>query len=169
MGKNYTKKFSSGKWLKKGKDFLSGELLELLNQGVEVPSSFGGTQDAFLARTAKGEEGNIGLNQTSINNLIDAYGEDAENWVGKKVKAWLFPDFKDGKPTLKLIVSHPEATITDKGFSLPEGVGVKADKPAKKTMKKVVPKEEIPVIEEDNDISDEDDEEGIDVSKIPFN
>lgn len=163
--KKYTKKSSIGAWLKKGEDFKTGELLEILNEGAEVDSQFGGSQTAFMARTAKGKEGNVGFNQTSINNMIDAYGEDAEKWIGQMVKVWIFPDFKDGKMTQKLIITHKDAELTAKGFVLPKGTEMATPATKKKVMKKETKSEEIPIIEE----GEEEESDEIDVEKIPFN
>lgn len=113
----YTKKVSTGAWLKKGEDIKDGDIITIASEGKEVEGQYG-PQEIFLAKTKDGKEGNIGMNQTSINNLIDAYGDDSISWIGKDVKVWLFKDFKDGKMVYKMILSHPDAEMTEDGFKL---------------------------------------------------
>jgi len=44
--------------------------------------------DKFVMTISTKEEGmfNVFLNQQSINNLVDAYGEDDKDWLGNNVK-----------------------------------------------------------------------------------
>ena len=83
----YKKRVSLGVFLKKGIDFKENDLIEIMNEGKQVEGLYG-MQDVFLAKLSDGKEGNVSFNSTSINNFIDAYGEDSKNWVGKKVKVW---------------------------------------------------------------------------------
>ena len=84
----YTKKLSvSGEYAKKGVDYNHGDILMILNEGQKVTGNFG-EQDVFRVKTKNGEK-NLTFNQTSLNNIIDAFGPDAKNWVHKEVKVWL--------------------------------------------------------------------------------
>ena len=83
----YTKKISVGAFLKKGVDFRDGDMMTIANEGKQIEGQFG-TQDVFLMKLADGREGNISFNQTTINNLIDGYGDDSIKWIGKPVKVW---------------------------------------------------------------------------------
>ena len=118
MSKIYEKRVSVGAFLKKGTDFKDNDLLEIGNEGKEVPGEFG-TQDVFLVKLATGKEGNIGFNQTSINGLVDAFGPDAVNWIGKKVKAVKVKQNVAGKFIDVWYFAHPEAELTENGFVLP--------------------------------------------------
>jgi len=40
-------------------------------------------------KLANDEERSLWLNQTSINNLVEKYGEDDKLWIGKPVKVLL--------------------------------------------------------------------------------
>jgi len=124
----YQKKLSSGPFLKKGIDIKDKDLLEVANEGKQVQGNYG-MQNIFLVKTADGKEGNVEFKQSSINNMIDAFGPDAINWVGKKVKAWIFNDIKDGKPIIKLIITHPDAELTSAGFVLPKSVKSEPEAP----------------------------------------
>ena len=109
----YIKKTSVGAYLKKGEDIKDGDIVEIANEGKQVEGQFG-RQDVFLIKT-KNKEGNISFNQTSVNNMIDAYGEDSINWIGEKVKVWAIMSNVQGKMTKVYYFSHPEAEISDDG------------------------------------------------------
>lgn len=110
----YQKRVSVGAFAKKGVDVKDGDLITVANEGKQVVGQFG-EQDVFLVKLANGEEKNLNFNQTSINNLVDAFGEDGKNWVGKQVKVWLIRSNVQGKIIPVLYVSHPSATIDDDG------------------------------------------------------
>lgn len=118
MSKTYEKKVSVGAWLKKGEDFKDGDMVEIGNEGQEVNGEFG-TQNVFLIKTKDGKEGNVSINQTSINGFIDAFGKQAENWVGKKVKVFKIKQNVSGRFIDVYYFAHPEAELTESGFKLP--------------------------------------------------
>jgi hypothetical protein len=99
----------SGKYVKKGEDIKNQDIIKILDEGQKAPGKFG-DQDVFTVQTDKGEF-LIGMNQTSINNMIDVFGPDSKNWVGKKVKVWLIQDFKEGKLIWKLYLTHPDQIL----------------------------------------------------------
>jgi hypothetical protein len=138
----YKKTLSMGAFLKKGIDFKEGEIIEIANEGKKIEGQFG-TQDIFLVKLTNGKEGNVSINQTSVNSFIDAWGEDSINWIGKKVKTWKIKQNVAGKFLDVWYFSHPEAELTEVGFVLKD---------------KEIKNNEIPVIEE----------EDIDVKDIPF-
>jgi hypothetical protein len=111
----YTKKISVGAFAKKGEDYKEGDLLTIANEGKKIPSSFDPekTQDVFLVKLPKGDEKNINVNQTSINNLIDAYGGESVQWVGKQVKVWLITQSVSGKLQKVTYLSHPLAEMVE--------------------------------------------------------
>lgn len=113
----FQKKVSLGNYLKKGVDFKDGDLLEVLNEGKEVSGEYG-TQNVFMVKIGD-KEGNVSFNQTSINGLIDAYGEDSIGWVGKQVKASKVKQNVAGKFIDVWYFSHPDAELTENGFLLP--------------------------------------------------
>ncbi len=115
----FTKKTSVGAWLKKGEEIKDEDIITIASQIKEIEGGQYGPQQVCLAKTKDGKEGNVGVNQTSINNLIDAYGEEDMDWVGKEVKVWLMKDFKDGKLQYKMYLSHPNAEMTEDGFVIP--------------------------------------------------
>ncbi len=118
MSKEYTKKVTVGQFLKKGIDFKDNDQVEIANEGKDVEGQFG-TQTVFLIKTGDGKEGNVSINQTSINGFIDAWGKDASNWVGKKIRVVKIKQNVSGKFIDVYYFSHPEAELTENGFILP--------------------------------------------------
>lgn len=110
----YKKRVSLGNFLKKGEDFKENDILEILDEGKQEEGKFG-TQDIFMLKTSDEKEGNVNLNTTSINNLIDAYGEDSKNWIGKKIKVWTLRSNIQGRMILVYYFSHPDAVLNDEG------------------------------------------------------
>lgn len=119
----YTKKVSVGAFLKKGEDFKDGDIAEIANEGKQIEGQFG-MQDIFLIKV-NDKEGNVGFNQTSINNLIDGYGDDSINWIGKKVKIHAILSNVQGKMIKVYYFLHPEAILdeTTGQFVLPNKDG----------------------------------------------
>ncbi len=77
--------------------------------------------------------------------MIDAFGEDSKNWIGKKVKVWAIRSNVKGKMINVYYYSHPDAILEDDGvFAIPG--------------KDKVKKDGIPIVEE----------EEIDPKDIPF-
>ena len=109
----YQKKISVGAFFKKGVDFRDGDIVEIASEGKQIEGQFG-TQDIFLIKLSDDKEGNIGFNQTTMNNLIDGYGKDSLNWIGKKVKVWGILSNVQGKMIKVYYFLHPD-TILDEG------------------------------------------------------
>lgn len=129
----YKKHVSVGAFLKKGEDYKDGDVVEICNEGKQIEGKFG-TQDIFQIKLANGQEGNANFNQTSINCLIDGYGEDSLNWIGKKVKVLAVMSNVQGKMTKVYYFLHPDAQLDEPSgqFIIPGKTKV----------------EEIPIIEE---------------------
>lgn len=128
----YTKKVSVGAYAKKGEDYKDGDIVVIANEGQQVDGTFG-VQDVFLVKLPNGEEKNMTFNQTSINNMIDAYGEDSLAWVGKQAKVWLILQSVSGKMLKVTYLTHPLAEIIEDGagfrWQVPRPVGTQAEKP----------------------------------------
>ena len=107
----YERRVSVGSFLKKGEDVKQGDIIEIANEGKKVPGEYG-EQDVFLIKLSDGREGNISFNQTTINNLIDGYGKDSINWIGKKVKIEVIRQNVQGKIRAVYYFLHPD-TILD--------------------------------------------------------
>ena len=77
-----------GEWAKIGKHINDGDRIKLLDAGQIVSGEFG-DRHVFHILTLKKEELNLSFNQTSMNNLIEAWGEDTDNWANRVVKAFV--------------------------------------------------------------------------------
>ncbi len=129
----------SGDWAKKGEDIKDSDIVVMLDAGTTITGDYGDRQ-VFKIKTRNGEK-LLSFNQTSINNLIDAYGEETENWVGKNVKVWIVKASVGGKLKDVVYLSAPDWVMTEDGFAPPAN--------------KTIDDSDIPIIEE-SDIADED-------------
>ena len=101
-----TKKVSvAGQYAKLGVDFDEGENITILNGGDITTGQFG-EQHTFKVNTKNGER-NMSFNQTSLNYLIDAYGEDTDSWVNKAVKVWVVDMSVQGKMRAVAFLTDP--------------------------------------------------------------
>jgi len=114
----YHKKVSVGAFLKKGTDIKDGDIVTIANQGKQIEGEYG-IQNVFLVKVTDEIEGNVSMNQTSVNGFIDAWGTDAVHWVGKEVKAVKIKQNVSGKFMDVFYFSHPDAELTENGFVLP--------------------------------------------------
>ena len=108
----YTKKISSGRFFKKGEDIKDGDTATIANEGKQEEGQFG-TQNLFLIKLPNEEEGQVSFNQTSLNNLIDAYGDDSKNWIGKEVKVFMIKMSVSGKIRSVYFFLHPASVLDD--------------------------------------------------------
>lgn len=108
----YTKKISIGNFLKKGEDYKADDIVEIASEGKAVDGDYG-TRQVFLIKLADGKEGNVNFNQTTINNLVDGYGNDSVNWIGKKVKIWGIMSNVQGKMLKVYYFLHPETVLDE--------------------------------------------------------
>ena len=116
----YFKKTKVGKFLKKGEDFKDGDILTIASEGQEVQGEFG-MQNLFMVKTGD-KEGNVSFNMTTLNGLIDAYGQDSIKWIGKEVRAHKIKTNVAGKFIDVWYFAHPDAELTEQGFILKEGI-----------------------------------------------
>ena len=118
----YTKKVSVGQFAKKGEDFKDKDVVTVASEGREIDGKFG-MQNIFLVKLVNGEEKNMTFNQTTINALIDAYGSDSKNWIGKEARIWLILQNVQGKMVKVTYLAHPDADIDEDGnFSIPNAL-----------------------------------------------
>ena len=110
----YHKKESVGSFLRKGEDIKDGDMVIIANEGKQVEGNFG-MQDLFLVKTKDGKEGNVSFNTTTINCLIDAFGEDSTGWIGKQVKVLAILSNVQGKMIKVYYFVHPDTVLTEQG------------------------------------------------------
>lgn len=85
-------------------DIQNGDTVTILNKGDIISGEFG-EQYVFSIKTRNGDK-NVALNQTSINALIDALGDESEQWAGAEVKVSTKKDTVAGKRAI-IAYFHP--------------------------------------------------------------
>jgi len=104
-------------WAKARVDYNDGDIIIIKNAGEEVEGDYG-TRLVFAVDTKNGEK-HLSFNQTTINNLIDAYGEETSQWVGKEVKVWIIKSNIQGKLRDVTYLTAPDWRMLDEGFFPP--------------------------------------------------
>jgi hypothetical protein len=79
-------------------DIKDGDVVEILDDGTVTQGEYG-EQTVFSIKTRNGEK-NVALNQRSINVLVDTFGDDSMQWVGKQVRVLLQKAVVAGKKTI---------------------------------------------------------------------
>lgn len=95
----------AGQFAKLGTDFDEGDELTILNGG-DVTTGQYGEQHTFKIKTKNGDR-NMSFNQTTLNYLIDAFGENTDGWAGKNVKVWVVDMNVQGKMRAVAFLTHP--------------------------------------------------------------
>lgn len=93
-------------------DIKNGDSVEIVNAGDIVEGQFG-QQHVFSIKTRNGEK-NVAFNQTTLNTLIDAWGDETSAWVGKPVTVFLIKTMVSGK-------------LNDVAYFAPEGYEMNDD------------------------------------------
>lgn len=79
-------------------DIQHGDKVTILNEGSIEPSQFG-DQHYFKIQTRNGEK-KTPFNQSSINTLVPAFGDESEAWVGKEVNVLIKKTVIGGKKAM---------------------------------------------------------------------
>lgn len=94
-------------------DLKDGDIIKILSGGDEVTGEYG-LQFVIKIETRNGEK-NLALNQTTINNLIDAFGSESKDYVGKEVKVWIVKSMAFGKLQNVVYLSDPSSVMDEEG------------------------------------------------------
>ena len=78
----YKKRETKGAWINK-EELKVGQVAKLVSATEEVDGKYGKQDVAKLRIKDQDEVVNVALNKTTINALIDAFGEDSKNWTGQ--------------------------------------------------------------------------------------
>lgn len=100
-------------------DIQNGDKVKIKNAGTEVTGQFG-DQTVFVIETRNGDK-NFPLNQASINILVDAFGGDTTNWVGKEVKVLTKKGVFVGKKGIAAYLVTDEYSLDDFGELVKNG------------------------------------------------
>lgn len=103
----------AGEWAKIGVDIKDGCLITILDGGTETESEFG-KQIVFKIKGLAGEK-NQSFNQTTMNNLIDAFGDDTDNWINKQAKCITMKAMVSGSLKNVTYFHGPGQAMDDKG------------------------------------------------------
>lgn len=108
----------SGSWLK-GSEVESGTKAKIVNECVPQETVYEGkprTQNIAKVRLQgdQGEAKNVNINKPSISALIDAFGDDSKDWIGKVLTIH----------TEKVLIAGKRQTAM---YFVPEGYSVKED------------------------------------------
>lgn len=120
----FQKKVSLGApFAKKGTDIKEGDIITLTSDGKIVEGQFG-PQNIFEIKNVDGAEFVLSINQTSMNALIDVFGEESANWVGKRVKVHVAKQNVAGKFIPVYYVAPEGYELGENGFEKSESLGV---------------------------------------------
>lgn len=116
-----TKKTSvDGNWAKAGKDLKDGDRIKIMDGGNIIEGDYG-PRKVFKIMTTKKEEYLLSFNQTSLNNLVDGFGDESEGWVGKVVNCFVVKQMV-GDGLKNVLYLAPEGWVMDDdGKFGPEG------------------------------------------------
>jgi hypothetical protein len=142
-----------GSWAK-ASEIESGITAKIVSETNPQPSQFlnkdGSIKTQDVAKVSfKGfpEAMNVSLNRTTINGLVDAFGEDSKNWMNKNLRVETEKVRVAGKAVVAL-------------YLIPEGYEKRDDESGYAVIAKIGSSDvdSIPVIEEDE----------VDIKNIPF-
>jgi hypothetical protein len=86
---------ANGEFAKINEDFKDGDLIKILDEGQIITGDYG-DRHVFKIQTKNGEK-NLSFNQTSMNNLIDAFGDDTTKWISQGIKTWVIRQSVSGQ------------------------------------------------------------------------
>ena len=92
------------------------EFATILNEGEETEGQFG-TRLQIGLKIASGQEKILTLNPTSKNAIIDAYGDDTSDWVGKEVRIHVIRTLVSGKTKQVIYLTHPNKDLEGKNIN----------------------------------------------------
>ncbi len=76
-------------------DIKQGDTIKILDSGAEEEGQYG-KQTIFKIKTRNGEK-RLSFNQSTLNVLIEEFGDDTEGWIGKDVNVILQKKLIAGK------------------------------------------------------------------------
>ena len=116
-----------GEWAK-AESLQNGLKAKLVSETVPMESQYG-TQDVAKIRFQGHENSlNVRLNKPTVNGLVDAFGEESKDWIGKVLTV----------QTEKMVVSGRRVTVL---YLIPEGYELTEDEGGYLVIKKMGTKE----------------------------
>ena len=105
------KKSAMGQFAKQGVDYKDGDVLQIVDEGRLDDSGDFGPKMVFQVRFPSEEVKQLNFNKTSMNYLIDAYGEETVEWKGKDVKVRVISQMVGSKMTKVTYITAPDQTL----------------------------------------------------------
>ena len=100
-----------GAFAKQGEDYKDGDILQILDEGRLDDTGDFGPKMIFQVRVPSEEAKNLNFNKTSMNYLIDVYGEETLEWKGKNVKVWVVKQMVGQKMTNVTYITAPDQKL----------------------------------------------------------
>jgi len=96
-------------------DIKDGDIIKILDEGIKVNKEFKGKITEAVVHKIETRNGQkaFSLNTTSLNNLIDCYGKDSKNWIGKEVKVFLLKAMVSGAMRTIAYLAHPKSEMVE--------------------------------------------------------
>ena len=90
-------------------DVSDQDLIVINDEGIEEEGKF--SKKYLFNVTYKGEEKKLSFNATSIGKLIEAWGDETEEWISKEAKLHKVKQNVAGKMKSVIYVTSPEQTL----------------------------------------------------------
>lgn len=96
-------------------DIKDADIIKIKSGATEVVKDYQGKQSTSLVFKVETRNGikAMTFNNSSVNNMIDAFGKDDANWIDKEVKVWMFKALVSGKMQKIVYVAHKDAEMTE--------------------------------------------------------
>ncbi len=107
-----------GDWAKAKEDIFNEHIIRINDGGAIMEGTFG-DRKVFKIETPKNGEKILSFNQTTINYLIDAFGDETEKWIGNEVKVRIVKSNVAGKMRDVIYLTAPDWVENEYGFAPP--------------------------------------------------
>lgn len=107
---------AQGEWAKKGEDIKDGDVVTIVDEGQIISGEYG-DRNVFKVETRNGKK-LVSFNQTSINHLVDGFGKDTKDWIGKEASIFAIRQSVAGKLLNVFYVTPKGWVIDDAGGDL---------------------------------------------------
>ncbi len=105
-------------------DIKDGDIVKLADGGVDEDGQWG-KQTNFKIETRNGIR-KLAINQKTINVLVDEFGSNSDNWVGKDLKVIIKKDVINGKKCIIPFLVTEGWGLDEYGDLIKEGVAKEA-------------------------------------------
>ncbi len=99
-------------FLKAGVNIKDGELITFADEGkTEQDKKSGKARTIFTVTTPSEDDKLYGPNNTSLRAMIELYGDDTKDWVGKKARVNILSQMIDGEMTKVIYLTAPDRDL----------------------------------------------------------